>query len=48
MSCDFIWFGLLKSQRRLKLSPLIEKFCKKYLEIDKTFNFGHFKVYLNL
>jgi biopolymer transport protein ExbB len=26
--------------------PSVEKFCKKYLEIDKTFNFGAFKALL--
>jgi hypothetical protein len=30
---------------KIKSEPPAEKFYKKYLEIDKTFNFGAFKCY---
>ena len=39
--CDFIWYTGLISLRN-KVVPPAEKFSKKYLEIDKTFNFGAF------
>ena len=39
--CDFIRY-LALIQLENKVGPPAEKFSKKYLEIDKTFNFGAF------